>query len=266
MSKSNRSNRDLPCSGERAGREESTRGLPLFLACVLIYRHWHYILACAAPVTTSDQNGENYPGMCCARHESPTYIHAPLRTQFAAPGSLCHNTLLPPRIETTYVWEGWDILFLWVSCFLVRYSIISPEFHQNFTRISPEVHQNFSRIHRNFTTRICQKIELEHLEKGENHISAFLHTYRRKGSRMANLRTKILDFRRFDSSIISNVRGGILMSTGNSPESLSQGILGIILGRWGVDYRGASLGRRSAGPAPAPGLIAAAASANARSR
>ena len=30
----------------------------------------------------------------------PTY--APLRTQFAAPGSLCHDILLPPRIKTTY--------------------------------------------------------------------------------------------------------------------------------------------------------------------
>ena len=38
----------------------------------------------------------------------------------------------------------------------------------------------------------------------------------------ANLRTKILDFRGFDSSIILMLRGGILMSTGNFPESLSQ--------------------------------------------
>ena len=51
-----------------------------------------------------------------------------------------------------------------------------------------------------------------------------------------NLRTKILDFRGFDSSIISMLRGGILMPTGNFPESLSQAILvGIILvGRLGV--------------------------------
>ena len=32
-----------------------------------------------------------------------TYIYALLRTHFfAAPGALCHDTLLPPRIKTTY--------------------------------------------------------------------------------------------------------------------------------------------------------------------
>ena len=36
----------------------------------------------------------------------------------------------------------------------------------------------------------------------------------------ANLRTKILDFRGFDSSIILRLRGGILMSIGSFPESL----------------------------------------------
>ena len=52
---------------------------------------------------------------------------------------------------------------------------------------------------------------------------------------MANLRTKILDFRGFDSSIISILRGGVLMSIGEFPESLSQAILaGIIsVGRLG---------------------------------
>ena len=41
----------------------------------------------------------------------------------------------------------------------------------------------------------------------------------------ANLRTKILDFRGFDSSRILILRGGILMSIGSLPESLSQAIL-----------------------------------------
>ena len=52
----------------------------------------------------------------------------------------------------------------------------------------------------------------------------------------ANLRTKILDFRGFDSSIILILRGGILRSLGNFPETVSQQILvGIILaGRLGV--------------------------------
>ena len=52
----------------------------------------------------------------------------------------------------------------------------------------------------------------------------------------ANLRTKILDFRGLDSSIILSVSGGILRSIGNSPDMLSQRILvGIILvGRLGV--------------------------------
>ena len=52
----------------------------------------------------------------------------------------------------------------------------------------------------------------------------------------ANLRTKILDVRRFDSSRISIVSCGILMPIGDCPETLSQQILvGIILaGRLGV--------------------------------
>ena len=56
------------------------------------------------------------------------------------------------------------------------------------------------------------------------------------GSGKAYLRTKILDFGGFDSSRILILRGGILMSMWNFPESLSQGILvGIILvGRLGV--------------------------------
>ena len=41
----------------------------------------------------------------------------------------------------------------------------------------------------------------------------------------ANLRTKILDFRGFDSRIILILRGGVLMSIGDFPESLSQQIL-----------------------------------------
>ena len=52
----------------------------------------------------------------------------------------------------------------------------------------------------------------------------------------ANLRTKILDFRGFYSSVILILRGGILMSIGSFSKSLSQRILvGIILvGRFGV--------------------------------
>ena len=54
--------------------------------------------------------------------------------------------------------------------------------------------------------------------------------------RTANLCTKLLDFRGFDSNIILILRGGILMSIGDFPESLSQAILaGILLvGRLGV--------------------------------
>ena len=45
-----------------------------------------------------------------------------------------------------------------------------------------------------------------------------------------NLRTNIMDFRRFDSNIILILRGGIPRPIGNFPENLSQGILaGIIL-------------------------------------
>ena len=45
-------------------------------------------------------------------------------------------------------------------------------------------------------------------------------------STTANLRTKILDFRGFDSSRNSILRGGILMPIGNFPESLSQALVG----------------------------------------
>ena len=53
---------------------------------------------------------------------------------------------------------------------------------------------------------------------------------------MANLRTNIMDFRGFDSSMILRLRGGILMSKGDFPESLSQAsLVGIMLvGRLGV--------------------------------
>ena len=52
----------------------------------------------------------------------------------------------------------------------------------------------------------------------------------------ANLRTKILDYRGFDSSRILILRGGIPGPIGNSPESLSQAILAgvILVGRLGV--------------------------------
>ena len=55
----------------------------------------------------------------------------------------------------------------------------------------------------------------------------------------ANLRTKILDFRGFDSSRILISRGAILMSVGNFPESLSHRILAgtILVGRLGVGQR-----------------------------
>ena len=56
------------------------------------------------------------------------------------------------------------------------------------------------------------------------------------GDSAADLRTKILDFRGLDSSRILSLRGGILISIGDFPGSLSQRILaGIILvGRLGV--------------------------------
>ena len=45
----------------------------------------------------------------------------------------------------------------------------------------------------------------------------------------ANLGTNTVDFRGFDSSIILILRGGIVMSIGDLPESLSQAILGGIM-------------------------------------
>ena len=55
----------------------------------------------------------------------------------------------------------------------------------------------------------------------------------------ANLRTKILDFRGFDASITSILRGGIPRPIGNFPESLSQAILvgRILVGRLGLHGR-----------------------------
>ena len=54
----------------------------------------------------------------------------------------------------------------------------------------------------------------------------------------ANLRTKFLEFRGFDSSRILNVRGGLFMSMDNFRKKLSQEVLvGIILvGQVGVHY------------------------------
>ena len=50
------------------------------------------------------------------------------------------------------------------------------------------------------------------------------------GVSTANLPTNIVDFGGFDSSIISIIMGGILMSTGDFSESLSQAILvGVML-------------------------------------
>ena len=53
---------------------------------------------------------------------------------------------------------------------------------------------------------------------------------------MPNLPTNIVGFRGFDSSIILFVRGGILMSIGDFPESLSQAMLAglMLVGRLGV--------------------------------
>ena len=55
----------------------------------------------------------------------------------------------------------------------------------------------------------------------------------------ANLRTKILDVRGFDPGRILSLRGGILMSIGIFPESLSQAILAgrFLVGRLGVAAR-----------------------------
>ena len=56
-------------------------------------------------------------------------------------------------------------------------------------------------------------------------------------TRTANIRTHIIDFRGFHSSIILNIRDDIFISIGDFLESLSQAILvGIMLGgRLGVD-------------------------------
>ena len=76
------------------------------------------------------------------------------------------------------------------------------------------------------------------------HIHVFIYTYVlriRNDSKglaedAANLRTKILDFRGFGSSVVLSLRGGVLMSIGNFPESLSQQILVamLLVGRLGV--------------------------------
>ena len=78
----------------------------------------------------------------------------------------------------------------------------------------------------------------------------------RYAQRMANLRTKPLDFRGFDSSTILILRGGILRSIGNFPESFSQAILAgrLLVGGLGVRpapsprARPPHRGRRSAAP------------------
>ena len=59
----------------------------------------------------------------------------------------------------------------------------------------------------------------------------------------ANLPTTVVDFRGFDSSVILNLRGGILRYVGQFPENLSQAMLvGIMLvGSLGVISRTATI-------------------------
>ena len=59
------------------------------------------------------------------------------------------------------------------------------------------------------------------------------------GDATPNLRTKILDFRGSDSSRILISRGGILMSIGDFPESLSQAMVvrTMLVGRLGVSIQ-----------------------------
>ena len=64
----------------------------------------------------------------------------------------------------------------------------------------------------------------------QGHVHDALHSLQgavvlRAAQATPNLCTTILDFRGFDSSIILTSRGGILTSTGNFPESLSQASL-----------------------------------------
>ena len=63
-----------------------------------------------------------------------------------------------------------------------------------------------------------------------------LPIYRSLALRTASLRTKILDFRGFDSSITLILRRGILRSIGNFPETLTQQILvgRFLIGRLGL--------------------------------
>ena len=79
--------------------------------------------------------------------------------------------------------------------------------------------------------------------------AAYLQTPSRGITAKLRTSTKFLDFSGFDSSVILLLRGGILMSIGNSPEMLSQQILvGIILvGRSGV-RRALQPARRASGP------------------
>ena len=83
----------------------------------------------------------------------------------------------------------------------------------------------------------------------------------KRGRRTANLRTKILDFRGFDSFRISILRDGFLVTKGNCHclESLSQSILaGIILvGRLGVPGWSDTAARRARDRCARPTALAA---------
>ena len=74
---------------------------------IYIYTHIHTREA----VLTHDIDNISWHALRLSRHPTKTvrtYVTqirptcAPLRTQFAAPGALCHNILLPPQIKTTY--------------------------------------------------------------------------------------------------------------------------------------------------------------------
>ena len=56
----------------------------------------------AWPLRKDDTHRSRNENSETACHESPTYIYAPLSTQFAAPGALCHDIVLPPRIKATH--------------------------------------------------------------------------------------------------------------------------------------------------------------------
>ena len=143
-------------------------------------------------------------------------------------------------------------------CYLIWHPLIYDDIIQTCDMVVVKRRAGPSRLEELRVVEVCQVSPLEELrvvevckasplEVAKSFKASVAQSLGGALQRLASLPTKILEFRGSDSSIISILRGGILMSTGDFPEGLSQAILvGIILvGRLGVSDSEWSVRRES---------------------